>query len=246
MQGLKILKENEVGFGFLLENDAGYIGLNIGDNNKMIQEGADRKIKMVEFYKNPIVHCVLQRFDVPNKNQRIYGKDILINAVEEYKKLIKMNCALGESDHADSTSVSLRNISLNIVDVYWEGNALMGKVHLPITRGFVNMGICSNSADEICNLIEHGILVGISSRAIGSVEKIGEYNHVKDDLQLVCWDFVTVPSTPLSYIYKDEVDARANIPYKDENYSTESKKIHTNSNISNKYKTKIDDFMSRF
>ena len=248
MSDLRILKENEVGYGILVESNVGYMGLNVGDNKKIISEA--KVDGMAEFYKNPILHCVLQRHDVPNKNQRIYKEKILKQAVVEYQKLIDLKCALGESDHADSTNVSLQNISLNIVEVYWEGNVLMGKVHLPITRGYVNMGICSNSADVICNLIEHDILIGISSRAIGSVEKVGNYNEVQDDLQLVCWDFVTVPSTPLAYMYKSEADARKNIPYKDDSYiapavNSTDKKVIPKKPMS-KYGDKLTDFMSRF
>jgi hypothetical protein len=43
-------------------------------------------------------------------------------------------------------------------------------------------------------LLLSGITVGISSRASGSVKQLGETLQVQDDLDMICWDFVSTPS----------------------------------------------------
>jgi hypothetical protein len=51
------------------------------------------------------------------------------------------------------------------------------------------------SGNILKELLLAGITVGISSRAMGSVKQIGETVEVQDDLDIVCWDFVSTPST---------------------------------------------------
>ncbi len=45
-----------------------------------------------------------------------------------------------------------------------------------------------------------GIPLGISSRGMGSVKQLGETVEVQDDFELLCWDLVSVPSTPQAYM----------------------------------------------
>jgi hypothetical protein len=43
-------------------------------------------------------------------------------------------------------------------------------------------------------------MVGVSSRGMGSLKQIGETLEVQDDFELLCWDFVSTPSNPGSYM----------------------------------------------
>ena len=49
-------------------------------------------------------------------------------------------------------------------------------------------------------LIQSGISVGVSSRGMGSLKQVGEVLEVQDDFELLCWDFVSTPSNPGSYM----------------------------------------------
>lgn len=148
-----------------------------------------------------IVKGILQRADTLNQNGRIYPKHILERELQNYQKLIRENRALGECDHADSPVVELKHVSHVIREAYLEGNVVYGIVEiLPTPCGKI-----------IEALVEAGVKVGISSRALGSVKKIGENNVVQEDLQLICWDFVSEPSTPGAFmmteskLYSDDV-----------------------------------------
>ena len=94
--------------------------------------------------------------------------------------------ALGELDHPESSVVNLGNVSHNIVDLWWDGNDLMGKIEiLPTPSG--------NIAKE---LLKAGIRLGISSRGMDSVRELGEGKvEVENDFEIVCWDLVSNPST---------------------------------------------------
>lgn len=103
-------------------------------------------------------------------------------------------------NHPAESVIDLSRTSINILELHWEGHTLLGKMEILVTPGFVNSGIVSTCADEIANLLMHGIKIGVSSRAFGTVEQIGDTLYVKDDLELICWDVVSNPSTPNAWI----------------------------------------------
>jgi hypothetical protein len=135
----------------------------------------------------------LQESDVKNGNGRVYPKEVLMREAEKYMKgPIADNTALGELDHPESSIVNLNNVSHNIKRIWWEGNDLMGELELLNTPS-------GKIAQEI---VSAGIPLGISSRGMGSVQQIGETVEVQDDFELLCWDLVSVPSTPGAYMRK--------------------------------------------
>ena len=133
-----------------------------------------------------IVEGVVQRANAKNGNGRVYPKDTLEREIDKYKATyIKENRALGELDHPESPIINLKNVCHNILDLWWNGDDVMGKIEILPTP----------SGNILKALLIAGITVGISSRAMGSVKQIGETVEVQDDLELVCWDFVSTPST---------------------------------------------------
>ena len=137
----------------------------------------------------------LQESEVKNGNGRVYPKEVLEREVKKYMEgPIKSNTAMGELDHPESSIVNLNNVSHNIKRVWWEGNDLMGELELLNTPS-------GKIAQEI---ISAGIPLGISSRGMGSVRQIGETVEVQDDFELLCWDLVSVPSTPGAYMKLSE------------------------------------------
>ena len=137
--------------------------------------------------RNLIVQGVIQRADAKNQNGRVYPKTILEREVEKYiDGPVSENRALGELDHPESMVINLKNVSHNIKQLWWDGDDLMGKVEvLPTPSGNI-----------LKELFLNKITVGISSRGMGSVQPLGEGTvEVQDDFELLCWDFVSTPST---------------------------------------------------
>ena len=133
------------------------------------------------------VEGVMQRAKAENQNGRVYSKDILVREAKKYmEEFVKRGNAFGELDHPESPVVSLKNASHIVKELYWEGDDLMGKVELLNTPA-------GNIVKEI---IKAGHTIGISSRGTGSVQQTNEGAlEVQDDFELVCWDFVSNPST---------------------------------------------------
>jgi hypothetical protein len=137
--------------------------------------------------RNLTVQGVVQRADSENANRRVYPKRILQKEVEKYiATSIAENRALGELDHPESTIINLKNVSHNIKKLWWDGDDLMGEIEvLPTPSGNI-----------LFQLFANNITVGISSRGMGSVQALGEGTvEVQDDFELLCWDFVSTPST---------------------------------------------------
>ena len=135
-----------------------------------------------------IVEGVLQRAEDENQNGRIYPTGVLKREVLKYKgREIKENRAYGELDHPESSVVELKNTSHIIRDVWWNDNDVMGKVEILKTP----------AGNILKELLEAGCTVGISSRGMGSVKEStnGKTVTVEDDFDLICWDFVSNPST---------------------------------------------------
>jgi hypothetical protein len=199
----EVLKRNELNKkGILIEYDAGYIS---PTHNKQFIHEINKLTTGGKIIEEPlIVYAVMQKYGVENRNDRVYPENILKREAENYLKLIKDKRAMGEADHPESSIVTISRISHNVIELWWEGNVLMGKLEIIMSPGFINQGIISCEGDLVANLLRKGLKIGVSSRGVGSLEKEHGKNIVQDDFELICWDIVTSPSTPGSWIY-DEV-----------------------------------------
>ena len=193
---LPIIKKGGVGYGFLIENE-GYISPK--NNKEFITEIESKSI--TQFSEVPVLYAVMQKFGIQNGNGRIYPEEVLKREVEKYMKLIEMGASAGEADHPESVTISIQNIALQVIDLWWEGATLMGKIKLPVSRGFLEQGIISCPADLVANHIVNGIQLGVSSRGVGSVKNISGKKIVQDDFEILCWDAVTTPSTTGSWVF---------------------------------------------
>ena len=142
--------------------------------------------------KNMVVKGVVQRAEEFNHNGRRYPFEILKREVDKYiAGPIAENRALGELDHPESSVINLKNASHNIKELYFEGNDLMGNIEILPTP----------SGNILKELFNNNITVGISSRGMGSVKPLGEGRvEVEDDFELLCWDFVSTPSTHGAFV----------------------------------------------
>jgi len=139
---------------------------------------------------NPLVEGILATAEVKNGNGRYYPKELWEREIDKYQQMIDSNTSTGELDHPDSSIISLKNVSHIIRKCWWDGDKVMGKIEiLPTVSGNI-----------LKALIDNGVTVGVSSRGMGSLKQIGETLEVQDDFELLCWDFVSTPSNPGSYM----------------------------------------------
>lgn len=153
-------------------------------------------------YDKPIVNPngtmvlkgIIQRADTVNANGRVYPRHILIQKLKDYQKLIDEDRAFGELDHSPEPIVHMKNASHRITEIWMEGNVVWGKV----------LVLNTPNGNIVKAIIESGGRPGISSRALGDLmESSDGINIVQDNLQLVCWDFVSEPSTPGAFMMKE-------------------------------------------
>ena len=156
-----------------------------------------------------IVKGVLQRVNAKNQNGRIYPRDVLVKEAKKYaQENIAERRALGELDHPESSVVNLNNASHNVLEMHWKGDDLVGTVEV----------LSTPSGNILKELFKSGIKLGISSRGLGSVEEISEGDEkedgdednptvkVKDDFELIAFDFVSNPSTHGAFMSPGKVN----------------------------------------
>lgn len=169
---------------FLLKDYSGYI------NDKSLLTEAD-----LGNIKNGalVIAGKVHEAEILNHNNRIYTRETLLREVNNYQKLIKARRSVGELDHPDRPIIEFGSVSHLFTEVWWEGNKVLAKIEIlkNIPKGQI-----------LAEMHSYGIPIGMSSRGLGSVEKVRGKNYVSDDYQLICWDAVTDPSTPNAFADK--------------------------------------------
>jgi len=242
MDNSKILGPRDSGRGILVEYDAGYIDPNERRNLSMIRENRD----MLDHSKPFEFYAVLQKYNTPNRNGRIYPEKILKREAENYKKMIQKGTALSELNHPESSLIDLDRVSHAITDIWWEGPVLLGKLKLLTSPGFHERGIVSTKGDLAANYLRKGVTLGISSSGVGSLKKVGEQNEVQEDFELICFDLVSSPSTPGAYLFlnpedKDKYDENL----EEENKVKVERQVGETGNKSLDLMKKLDDYLGK-
>lgn len=142
-----------------------------------------------------VLRGIIQRADTLNQNGRVYPRDILEREVRNYQKLIIEKRAFGELDHPDSSTVSLKNVCLNMIEARMETDGVVyGAIEILNTP----------SGKIVQSLVDDGVKIGISSRGVGSTRKQGDYQVVNEDFQILGFDIVSDPSTPGAFMTLSE------------------------------------------
>lgn len=192
-----------------------------------------------------IVTGILQRADAINQNGRVYPYAILHRAImQDYTKLIRENRAFGQVDHIDSAQVETEKVSHMITDIWFQDKTVYGKVKIFPTIPY---------GQNLIIIIKHGGVPGISSRSLGSVKHENGVDVVQEDLEIVCWDFVTQPSTHGAFMYLSEAKEfnkkpLIEVPGKRSNTTREQKQettSNTTADIDSRVITKLDDLINK-
>lgn len=94
----------------------------------------------------------------------------------------------------NSAVVSLANVSHRVTEMWWQGKDLYGKVLIAED---------TPAGKILKGLIKAGFMLGISSRGVGSVKNSNNQDIVQEDFELIAFDFVSSPSTPGAYLFKE-------------------------------------------
>ena len=138
------------------------------------------------------IEGVFLQGEIKNRNGRMYPIDTLQREVDTYNEsYVSKGRALGELGHPDGPQINLDRVSHKIVSLRQEGNNFIGKAKILETP----MGKIAK------NLLDEGVKLGVSSRGLGSIERRGDMNVVKDDFMLAtAADIVADPSAPDAFV----------------------------------------------
>jgi hypothetical protein len=221
VQKLTEIKKGQVGTGLLIEHD-GYVSLDMKEN-KLIKEAIeDFKEEAIPLPRPFVVSAVFQKYGIENANGRIYPENVLKREEQKYQQAIKERRAYGELNHPESSVIDLGRVCMNIVELHWVGRTLVGKIEFPISEGFRKYGVVSTLADMAAQWLVSGLKIGVSSRGLGTVSQLGGKVIVNDDYEIVCWDVVSQPSTPMAWIDMEEEGIK---PYIEENIEVKKDNI---------------------
>jgi hypothetical protein len=147
---------------------------------------------------NIFVEGILATVEVKNGNGRYYKRELWDREIDNFTRKIQMKSTetVGELDHPDSQVINLKNASHAIREVWWRGDEVWGKIEI-----FADSGDLGTTSGRIAGaLVRNGLLIGISSRGMGSLKQMGEVMEVQDDFELLTWDLVSNPSNPDSWM----------------------------------------------
>lgn len=159
---------------------------------------------------NPAIHkkhehsiefiTILQEAEKQNRNGRVYHKSVLEQGLNSpyIQERIRTNSWFGEAGHPSDSSVQrqmtvdLRNIAFIIKEFWWEGNLLKARCETANTA----------VGRDMMGLIEQGVKVAFSLRAQGNVHQdpVSGKTIVESPIQIVCYDWVGVPSHDSAFL----------------------------------------------
>ena len=226
----KILLED--GRELLIHENCGYIDPLDSRNKTFINEVAKLDEGKTIITEPLLVYAVLQKYGIENKNGRIYPEHILRREAKNYEELIRQNSATGVLDHPQDSIISGKEISHTIKKLWWEDHTLLGEIEIEMSPGFIRYGIISCEGDRVANLLRKKVRICVSSRGVGSVKEVQGRTIVQEDFELICWDIVTNPSTPGSWI--------TNTPQETKQF------VESKSNDKPLLENKLNDFLDNF
>jgi hypothetical protein len=160
-----------------------------------------KPVKLIERLNtngNIFVEGILATVEIKNGNGRYYKRELWEREIDSFQNKIKQHSTetVGELDHPDSQVINLRNASHAIRELYWKGDEIWGKVEI-----FSDSGDLGTSSGRIAGaLVRNGLVIGISSRGMGSLKETSGVMEVQDDFELLTWDLVSNPSNPDSWM----------------------------------------------
>ena len=142
--------------------------------------------------RSHFIEGVFLQAEIENKNGRKYPFKTLEREVAKYEEsTINKGRALGELGQPAGPSINLDRVSHKILSLKGEGNNFIGRAKILDTP----MGNIAK------NLLDEGIQLGVSSRGMGSLQKVEGVQVVQDDFMLAtAADIVADPSAPDAFV----------------------------------------------
>jgi len=157
----------------------------VSDEFEYIEEETNKNSPSNLYIKGPYMMA-----EGVNRNNRLYPKDELVREVARYnEEMVVPGRAMGELNHPTSADVDLERACHMVTEITQDGNVFYGKSKVLTTP----------CGQIVRALINDGVKVGMSSRALGTLEEGSTHNTVKN-MKLVAIDCVADPSYPKAFV----------------------------------------------
>jgi len=134
---------------------------------------------------------VYMESETVNKNQRVYDASDMQREVNRYMvEMVKTKRALGELNHPTSAEVDLERACHMVTDLHWEGKSVIGE----------SVVLSTPTGQIVRSLVNDGVKVGMSSRALGQLTEQGNGVNRVDEMRLIAVDCVADPSCPKAFV----------------------------------------------
>lgn len=155
------------------------------DNFEVIEEQSNRNSVSNLYVKGPFIGC-----NSVNKNKRMYKLDDTRTEVQRYiNEMVIPGRAMGELNHPTSADVNLERACHLVTELTEVNDYFVGKAK-----------VLSTPTGQILRaLINDGVKVGMSTRALGQLMENNDYNLVQN-MHLVAIDAVADPSYPKAFV----------------------------------------------
>ena len=150
------------------------------------QEFGDIRLLTEGKGKELFIEGIFAQSEKKNRNGRIYPKAVMESAINKYiKEFVLPKRALGELSHPENRPTVKPELACHLItELRFEGDNVMGKAKILNTpQGQIVRG-----------LLEGGVQLGVSTRALGSVKEQNGSTVVQPDFQLFAVDVVSDPS----------------------------------------------------
>ena len=157
----------------------------INDKFEYIEEEVDRNSPSNLYIKGPYMMA-----EGINRNNRLYPLDELKREASRYiEEMITPGRAMGELNHPTTADVDLERACHMVTELTQDGNVFYGKSKVLTTP----------CGQIVRSLINDGVKVGMSTRALGTLEEGSDFNTVTN-MKLVAIDCVADPSYPKAFV----------------------------------------------
>jgi len=151
-----------------------------------IEEQKNLKGQSVMKIRGPYMAC-----EEVNKNKRIYTESDMAREVDRYvQEMVIPKRALGELNHPASAEVDLERACHMVTSLRKDGNIIIGE----------SIVLSTPVGQIVRSLINDGVKVGMSSRALGQLEEQSDGINRVNEMRLIAVDCVADPSCPKAFV----------------------------------------------
>jgi Prohead core protein serine protease len=151
-----------------------------------IEEQKNLKGQSIMKIRGPYMAC-----EEVNKNKRIYTESDMEREVNRYvQEMVIPKRALGELNHPASAEVDLERACHMVTSLRKDGKIILGE----------SIVLSTPVGQIVRSLINDGVKVGMSSRALGQLEEQADGINRVNEMRLIAVDCVADPSCPKAFI----------------------------------------------